>query len=155
MTQDSLPLTRQTQTEKIKEYLLAGNTLTQLQSLDRFKCLRLGARCWDLRQKGINVQSRIVETPSGKHIAEYFVPQNEPLIARNGKKEKKIPFETFIDRSPVETESRIEAEPFMGTFILCVDGRRVGHALQAEDVEKEKHFLASCLEDLERMFTGK
>lgn len=88
MTQSDVPLTRETQTDKIREYLLAGNTLTALSALERFRCMRVGARCWDLRQKGINVQSRIVETPSGKHIAEYFVPQNEPLITRNGKKEK-------------------------------------------------------------------
>lgn len=81
----------QTQADQIEAYLLAGGALTQLQSLERFKCLRLGARAWDLRQKGINVQSRIVETPSGKHIAEYFVPPDAPLITpAERKKEKSI-----------------------------------------------------------------
>jgi hypothetical protein len=62
--------------------------------------------------------------------------------------------ETFIDKSPAEIEARIEAEPFMGAFILCVDGRRVGHAVNKEDVPHIKHFLASTVEDLERLFTG-
>lgn len=78
-----------TQTEAIKSYLLAGNTLTQLESLDRFRCLRLGARCWELRQSGYNVKSEMVKTPSGKNIASYFIPANEPLIAPSERKKEK------------------------------------------------------------------
>lgn len=78
-----------TQTEAIKSYLLAGNTLTQLESLDRFRCLRLGARCWELRQSGYNVKSEMVKTPSGKNIASYFIPANEPLIAPSERKKDK------------------------------------------------------------------
>lgn len=80
----------QTQTEQIKTFLLAGNTLTALESLDRFKCFRLGARCWDLRQAGYNVKSKMVETPSGKKIASYWIPSDHPLITPAEKKKDKV-----------------------------------------------------------------
>lgn len=62
---------------------------------------------------------------------------------------------TFIDKSPLAVKRRIQAEPICGLRILCVDGRRVGHAIEKKDVRKMKHFLAHSLEDLERLFTGK
>ena len=61
-----------TQAEAILAYLKAGATLTPLEALDRFGCLRLGARCFDLRRKGEPVRSRFVATPSGKHVAQYY-----------------------------------------------------------------------------------
>lgn len=62
---------------------------------------------------------------------------------------------TFIDKSERAVKRRIAAEPFCGVYILCVDGRRVGHALEKKrDVQVMKHFLSHSLEDLERFFTG-
>ena len=60
-----------TQEEAILDYLRRGNTLTPLEALKLFNCLRLGARIWDLRQKGHAIEMKVVETPSGKHVAEY------------------------------------------------------------------------------------
>lgn len=61
---------------------------------------------------------------------------------------------TFIDKSPKAVKRRIKAERFCGLYILCVDDRRVGHAMDKEQVKAMKHFLAFALEDLERLFTG-
>lgn len=59
------------QTDQILEALKAGEKLTQLDALNRFGCFRLGARVHELRQTGLDVKSRLVATPSGKHVSEY------------------------------------------------------------------------------------
>lgn len=61
---------------------------------------------------------------------------------------------TFIDKSQRAIRRHIAAERFCGVYILCVDGRRVGHALATKkDAQTMKHFLSHSLEDLERFFT--
>jgi hypothetical protein len=63
----------ESQSELILRYLQAGNKLTPLDALRLFGCLRLGARIWDLRQGGHQIAMKIVETASGKHVAEYHL----------------------------------------------------------------------------------
>ena len=58
------------QTKQILRYLQEGNTITPIEALNKFKCFRLGARIWDLRKKGYNIDPKIVEQ-DGKHFAEY------------------------------------------------------------------------------------
>jgi hypothetical protein len=60
-----------TQAEKILEHLRRGETITPLEALRKYGCLRLGARVWDLKQKGVNIDTRLIETESGAHVAEY------------------------------------------------------------------------------------
>ena len=64
---------KRTQEARIFDYLIEGNTLTPLEALEKFGCLRLGARIFDLRKKGINVQMRLVRK-GNKNFAEYFIP---------------------------------------------------------------------------------
>lgn len=59
------------QEDAILKHLQQGNTLTPLDALRLFGCLRLGARIWDLRQKGHNVEMKVVEVANGKHVAQY------------------------------------------------------------------------------------
>ena len=61
------------QAAQILDYLLAGNRLTPLEALERFKCLRLGGRIYDLKKLGHPIQSRMVEVESGKHVSEYWI----------------------------------------------------------------------------------
>lgn len=82
-----------TQTENIKNWLLDGNTLTALQALEWFNCFRVGARAWDLRQQGFNVKSEMIELPSGKHCARYYIPKDDQLLNPNGHKKEKTPFD--------------------------------------------------------------
>ena len=60
------------QSEQILKYLQAGNALTPLEALRKFNYLRLGARIYDLRQKGYVINSLIIKDDiSGKRYARY------------------------------------------------------------------------------------
>ena len=61
------------QCSRILEWLQKGNRITPLEALSRFQCLRLGGRIFDLRKQGWNVQKEMVQTPSGKHVASYYL----------------------------------------------------------------------------------
>jgi hypothetical protein len=63
-----------TQSEKILEHLRSGQTLTPLEALRKYGCLRLGARVYDLKQKGVTIDMRLIETETGAHVAEYSIP---------------------------------------------------------------------------------
>lgn len=60
-----------TQTQQILAALQAGEKLTPMDALNRFGCLRLGARIWDLRKEGYTIVSENYQTVSGKHVARY------------------------------------------------------------------------------------
>ena len=60
------------QSEQILEYLQAGNVLTPLEALRKFNCLRLGARIYDLRQLGYQINSRLItDEHTKKRYASY------------------------------------------------------------------------------------
>ncbi len=65
-----------TQSEAILNYLRQGKSLTPLLALDLFGCFRLGARIWDLKHQGHSIEMKLVESPEGKHYAEYTLVQN-------------------------------------------------------------------------------
>lgn len=68
--------TSKTQTEQILEYLQKGNSITPLEALNLFGCLRLGARIWDIKNKlGIPVNSKMVKLGNGKSVAEYSLAE--------------------------------------------------------------------------------
>lgn len=60
------------QTGLIKKYLESGNSITPLEALNLFGCLRLGARIYDLKCNGMNIISKTV-TIDGKHYAKYSI----------------------------------------------------------------------------------
>ena len=66
------------QTELILEALRKGEKLTPLNALNKFNCLRLGARIWDLQQKGYCIKREIKKLSNGKHIAEYWLEETPP-----------------------------------------------------------------------------
>ena len=60
------------QSEQILKYLQAGNALTPLEALRKFNCLRLGARIYDLRQLGYQINSRLItDEHTKKRYASY------------------------------------------------------------------------------------
>lgn len=73
MTQTELQFTdsRASQKLAILNYLRAGNRITPLVALEKFKCMRLGARCWELRRDGFQIEREMVKVPSGKTVAQY------------------------------------------------------------------------------------
>ena len=63
--------TSKSQTDRILEYMLEGNSITPLEALEKFKCFRLGARIADIKSKGYLVYSEFVTTPSEKKVKRY------------------------------------------------------------------------------------
>lgn len=64
-------------------HLMTGATITPLEALQRFNCLSCSQRLGDLRREGIPVKSRIITTPTGKRIKEYWL---EPSYIQNQNK---------------------------------------------------------------------
>lgn len=63
----------QTQSQMILAALRNGDRLTHLIAERWFRCLRLGARIYDLKQQGFDIKRRMVTVPSGKRVAEYYM----------------------------------------------------------------------------------
>lgn len=63
------------QTKRL-ESLLKRRWLTQLQAYDALQCTRLAARVKDLRDSGVTVHDRWVETQGGARVKAYrILPQ--------------------------------------------------------------------------------
>ena len=58
------------QNNQILEYLKSGKKLTPLTALKKFGCFRLGARIFDLKRQGHNIDTQF-KTKKGKTFAEY------------------------------------------------------------------------------------
>lgn len=62
-----------TQSEGILNYLKHNKRgITPLQALSMFGCLRLGARIYDLKKQGYNIETKIVRYQE-KHFACYIL----------------------------------------------------------------------------------
>ena len=64
----------ETQNSQIKAYLESGKSLTALDALHQFGCFRLGARIHNLKEQGMNIESKMVQIMSGgkkKMVARY------------------------------------------------------------------------------------
>ena len=59
------------QTEKILAYMKGGGSLTGLEALQLFGCMRLGARVYDLKKRGFDIRSKteLHRTEAGEHKA--------------------------------------------------------------------------------------
>lgn len=53
--------------------------VTALDALDEVGSFRLGARVYELRAEGYDVDSEYVTTPSGKRIVRYTLRENQQL----------------------------------------------------------------------------
>jgi hypothetical protein len=64
----------ETQNKRIEKYLLSGRTLTPLDALYEFSCFRLSARIYDLRKRGLDIESKprkITSDGKQKVVVEY------------------------------------------------------------------------------------
>jgi len=57
--------------KEILNHLENGNKITALEALNLFGCFRLGARIYDLKKLGHEIESDMIKIPSGKMVAEY------------------------------------------------------------------------------------
>ena len=60
-------------TKKIHAFLLRGYKLTPMQALEKWGCMRLGARIYELRKSGVDVITTPI-TRNGKTFAQYHLP---------------------------------------------------------------------------------
>jgi len=58
------------QTEQILEHLKSGKEITPMDALVNYGCFRLGARIYDLRQQGYDIESELKQE-NGKQYAVY------------------------------------------------------------------------------------
>lgn len=63
------------QCDMIAAWLNNGNTITALEALKRFNCMRLSSRIWDLKERGMNIQKKTIVLPNKKRVCEYFIPK--------------------------------------------------------------------------------
>lgn len=61
------------QNAMIREWLENGNTITSLEALEKFGCMRLASRIFDLRECGMNIQKKKITTKSGKLVTMYYL----------------------------------------------------------------------------------
>lgn len=59
------------QTARIIRHLESGKSITPLQALNLFGCLRLSARIYDIRDLGYKIKSEPYRTPEGKIVSKY------------------------------------------------------------------------------------
>lgn len=64
-----------TQRNRVLEHLKKRGPLTQLEALDRYGCLRLGARVYELREAGYAIETRrkAVKTRAGRSVVAEYV----------------------------------------------------------------------------------
>ena len=58
------------QTQMIKRHLEEHGSITPLEALQHYGCMRLSARIWDLRAQGLDIETDIVSR-NGAHFAQY------------------------------------------------------------------------------------
>lgn len=59
------------QNARIAAWLESGHTITSLEALPRFGCLRLASRICDLRDRGMDIKAEKIITLSGKRVTMY------------------------------------------------------------------------------------
>lgn len=61
------------QNSLIKKWLKAGKTLTSLEALNLFGCMRLASRIHDLREQGLEIHTEKIMTSNGKRVTRYSI----------------------------------------------------------------------------------
>lgn len=56
---------------------LKGGPLSGIEALNKYGCFRLAARIKDLREQGHDIETRALDLPNGKTVAEYHLKQKE------------------------------------------------------------------------------
>lgn len=64
-----------TQCDMIANWLRMGYSITSLEALKMFGCMRLASRICDLRERGMNINTCRIKTNTGKYVTEYSLKQ--------------------------------------------------------------------------------
>lgn len=65
----------ESQCAQIRAWLESGNTITALEALNLFGCMRLPSRIHDLKRRGCNIISKTIILTNGKRVSQYSIPQ--------------------------------------------------------------------------------
>lgn len=85
--------TMKSQKDRIKAHLLSGKSISPLEALNLYGCFRLGARIWDLRHEGMEI-----EEVGDKQYAVYRLKSTAPV------QPIKLP-------NPFPEKPKVEAQP--------------------------------------------
>lgn len=64
---------RKTKIELIKEHLMSGKTLTQLEAIGLYSAFRLAARVHELKKQGWNIKKNEKRDANGSIYVEYYL----------------------------------------------------------------------------------
>jgi hypothetical protein len=65
------------QRQEILDFLTTGHSLTSLEALEKFGCLRLASRISELRKLGHKIPKEMVTTENGACVARYYLIPDE------------------------------------------------------------------------------
>ena len=71
------PAKRKSQKRLILEWLQRGNLITPRLADDKFGCMRLGARIFELREDGHKIPSKLITVASGKRVSLYWMEADD------------------------------------------------------------------------------
>ena len=60
------------QSKNIRHYLESGYSITPLEALNKFGCMRLAAVIFDLKKEGVKIKTKIIKK-NNKSFAEYSI----------------------------------------------------------------------------------
>jgi|9_EtaG_2_1085328.scaffolds.fasta_scaffold12822_6 hypothetical protein len=69
------------QNKEIKHYLNSGYSITPLEALKKFGCMRLAAVIYDLKNEGMLIGTETITSDNGKRFAKYYALQ--PQASKN------------------------------------------------------------------------
>lgn len=72
-----------TQNEMIADHLIAGNSITQLEALELYGCLRLSGRIWDLKHEGMPIRTDMIKVGKRKRVARYVLDSSANCTIKN------------------------------------------------------------------------
>jgi len=75
MTEDIIT----SQTKLIEQHLKSGKAITPIDALNLYGCFRLGARIFDLKEKGLDIVTDMVQSGK-KRFATYRLASIDPII---------------------------------------------------------------------------
>jgi hypothetical protein len=61
------------QKSEILSHLRTRRSLTPLEALKKFGCMRLGARIWELKRDGHRIESVMIDVSDDKRVASYLL----------------------------------------------------------------------------------
>ena len=99
---------RKTQKQKVKEYLLQGNTLTPVEAYERGWGMRLAAIINNLRSEGMNIGTKMIRNRFGTKYGQYYIKND----VEKPKKSGSLVFETLAKNdsdNPInDNESKVK-----------------------------------------------